>query len=55
MKKRTPIAWIWRRTRRRKGALLIMTGTHILSAFLGVLFALGTVSSSLMPALLKVR
>ena len=42
MKKRTPIAWIWRRTRRRKGALLIMTGTHILSAFLGVLFALGT-------------
>ena len=42
MKKRTPIAWIWRRMRRRKGALLIMTGTHILSAFLGVLFALGT-------------
>ena len=42
MKKRTPIAWIWRRMRKRKGALLIMTGTHILSAFLGVLFALGT-------------
>ena len=42
MKKRTPIAWIWRRMRMRKGALLIMTGTHILSAFLGVLFALGT-------------
>lgn len=42
MKKRTPIAWIWRRMRKRKGALLVMTGTHILSAFLGVLFALGT-------------
>ena len=42
MKKRTPIAWIWRRMRKRKGTLLVMTGTHILSAFLGVLFALGT-------------
>ena len=42
MKKKTPIAWIWRRMRKRKGALLIMTGTHILSALLGVLFALGT-------------
>lgn len=42
MKKRTPIAWISRRIQKRKGALAVMTATHICSAFLGVLFALGT-------------
>ncbi len=42
MKKRTPIAWVSRRIYKRRGALLAMTATHIVSAFLGVLFALGT-------------
>lgn len=42
MKKRTPIAWISRRLHKRKGALIWMTATHVLTALLGVLFALGT-------------
>ena len=42
MKKRTPIAWVTRRMQKRRGALLCMTATHVLSALLGVLFALGT-------------
>lgn len=41
MKKRTPIAWISRRIHKRKGTLVLMTLTHIVSALLGVLFALG--------------
>ena len=42
MKKRTPIAWIWRRIQKRRSTLLLMTVIHIVSALLGVLFALGT-------------
>ena len=42
MKKRTPIAWISRRLHKRKGALVWMTAAHVLTALLGVLFALGT-------------
>lgn len=42
MRKKTPIAWISRRIHKRKGALACMTATHIVTALLGVLFALGT-------------
>ncbi len=42
MRKKTPIAWISRRIHKRKGALLLMTATHIITALLVVLFALGT-------------
>ena len=42
MKKKTPIAWIYKRIHKRRGALLAIIITHIASAMLGVLFALGT-------------
>lgn len=42
MRKKTPIAWIYKRIHKRRGALLAITFTHIASAMLGVLFALGT-------------
>lgn len=42
MIKRTTIAWVSRRIHKRRSALLAMTATHIVSALLGVLFALGT-------------
>ena len=42
MKKRTPIAWVSRRIQKRRWALAAITATHIVSALLGVLFALGT-------------